>query len=243
MQTQFFSGVLSQWLKAPVRPQTYRNLLYLLLMFPLGILYFNLLLIGFTTGIGLAVVIIGVPIILLVLVGVTGMATFERTLISVLLGIHISPSSEIDADGVWTRLTQLVADRRTWMAVVYLLSVFVFGSFVFGVLASLTATAWSFFSAPLYYQDSPVVAYSPIPQDKVTLEILFGWDTLLIGLTTTFQLGSWQIETLPGALLIAVLGLGLFFLVVLPLVNVLTLLWGRYARFMLVVPSYVNYSD
>lgn len=63
-----------------------------------------------------------------------------------------------------------------------------------------------------------------------------------MGLTTTFQTGSWQIETLPGALLVAGPGVVLL-LVSLQFVNALVWAWSRYARVMLTTPSYWSTSD
>lgn len=229
--------VLRRGLSAPVRLQTYRNLLYLLLMFPLGLLYFNLVLVGFLTGIGLAIVGVGILIVVLMLAIATGLTDLERTLVRVLLGAGVPTPTTERHQGLWARTKQLVTDLRTWKAVAYLLSVFVYGTIVFGLLASLAATVWSFLSAPLYYEEAPVVAYGPVPQNELTLDILFGWDTLLVGLTTTFRLGSWQIETLPEALFVAGLGLVLLF-VTFQFINVLALLWKRYARAMLTVPRY-----
>ena len=224
-------------LRTPLHLQTYRNLAYLVLMFPLGILYFTLLTVGFLTGIPLILVGIGVPIVLAFFVIAVELARLERRLVHGLLGIDI-PIPPIETDGsLWTRLKRLVTARQTWKAIVYLLSEFVYGSVVFGLRASAGATSLSFLLAPFYYTEAPVVAYRPIPTTEVTLNILFGWDSLLIGLTTTFQLGSWQINSLFGALLVAALGAGLLFVSLL-FSNVVAQLWGQYAQRMLTTPRY-----
>lgn len=229
--------ILGRVLRAPVRLQTYRNLCYLAVMFPLGIIYFNLLLAGVLTGLGLVIVIIGIPILVLLLVLVVGLAELERTLVGVLLGVDISTTGVETERGLWGRSKQLVTDLRTWKAVAYLLSEFVYGTVVFGLITSLLATASSFLLAPVYYNQAPVVAYGPIRTGHLTLDILFGWNDLLVGLTTTFQIGSWHIETLPGALLVASLGLVLL-LVSFQVANVLSWVWGQYARLMLTTPRY-----
>lgn len=241
-ETQRF-GALGRWIGAAARVQTYRNLLYLLLMFPLGVAYFNFLVVGFAAGFGLAVVLVGVPILLGVLAVATGLAGLERALVRVLLGVEVPVDRVSSGGGVWERVKRLVTDLRTWKAVAYLVSVFAFGVFAFGAIASLLATSWSFLSAPLYYEDAPVAAYGPIPRGEFALDVLFGWDALFVGLSTTFRLGSWRVETLPGALFVACLGLALLLLVMLPLVNALASLWGRYARVMLTVPRYWRRRD
>jgi hypothetical protein len=168
---------------------------------------------------------------------VVGLVGLERTLVRVLLRVDVPTTSVKTEYGLWGRAKQLVTDRQTWKAVAYLLSEFVYGTVVFGLLASLFATAGNFLLAPLYYKQAPVVAYGPIPSGEFTLNILFGWDNLLVGLTTTFQVGSWQIESLLGALLVT--GLGIVLLVLtLHLSNFLAWVWGRYARSMLTTPRY-----
>src|SRR5699024_8292286 len=118
-----------------------------------------------------------------------------------------------------------------------LLSEFIYGSIVFGLLSSLLASAGSFLFAPFYYTDASVVAYGPVPSGEFTLDVLFGWNNLLVGLTTTFQIGSWRIETLLGALLVAGLGV-ILLLLTFQLANTLAWAWGRYARVMLTTPRY-----
>jgi hypothetical protein len=46
------------------KKQTYKNVLYLFLAFPLGIAYFVFLSIGFALGLGLSVLVIGLGILL-----------------------------------------------------------------------------------------------------------------------------------------------------------------------------------
>lgn len=215
-----------------MRPQTYRNLCYLVLMFPLGLAYCVLFSVVVPLGVSLAVVLVGVPILVLLLAVAVKLAGVERILIGSLLGVEIPSAPDEPRRGLWNRTKRLVTDTRTWKAVAYLLSEFVYGTVVFSLLWWIVATAGSFLLAPLYYSRSPVAVFSPIPTRRFTLDLLFGWDNLLVGLTTTFELGSWRVETLPGALLVACLGV-LLLLCSFPLWNALARLWGRYARIML----------
>lgn len=234
-----FSRLLGRIFRAPVRLQTYRNLLYLVVMFPLGIFYFNLLFAGVLAGLGLVVVGIGIPLLLLLFVIAVELARLEGILVRRLLNVDItSPAAETE-HRLWTRVKRLIIDRRTWKAIAYLLSEFVYGSLAFGLLLSLIATSGSFIFAPLYYTRAPVVAYGPIAAGELTLDVLFGWNNLLVGVTTTFQIGSWWIETLPGALLVTGLG-AVLLLLTFQLVNALAWVWGQYARIMLTTPRYWN---
>ena len=230
-------GLVGRVARAPFQPQTYRNLAYLLAMFPLGLCYFTVLTVGLFTGLPLVVVGVGVPIVLGCLVLAVVLATVERRLVRWSLGVDVPTPRGAVGGSLRDRLGRLVRARETWTAVAYLLAEFVYGTVVFGVLTGVAATATSFALAPFYYTAAPVTAYGPIPTTDVTLDVLFSWDSLLVGLTTTFELGSWRVETLPGALLVAVLGVVLF-VVLLLFANAAARLWGRFARRMLTTPRY-----
>ena len=67
-----FFGVVAE-------PQSYINILYLFLSFPLGIAYFVFLVTGISLGFGLAIIWVGVPILVLVLAGSWALCQLERT--------------------------------------------------------------------------------------------------------------------------------------------------------------------
>lgn len=226
-----------EFLRSPLQLQTYKNLLYLILMFPLGIAYLNLILIGFFTGIPLALVGIGIPLLLVLFVIIIELAKIEQHLIRTLLAVALSVPKPVTDGSRWERTKQLVTASETWKTVVYLLSEFLYGTIIFSFLASGIATGVSFLLAPTYYRDTPVAAYWPFPTPDVTLDILFGWDSLLIGLTTTFRLASWHIETLVGALFVSGFGFVLLWITLL-MGNVAAGLWAAYARRMLTTPRY-----
>src|SRR3954454_23027959 len=82
---------LRRFCGAPFRLRTYTNLLYLLLAFPLGLAYFVFLSVGLTTGFGLTIVWIGLPILALVVAGSWAFAAFERQAAILLLGAEVPP--------------------------------------------------------------------------------------------------------------------------------------------------------
>ena len=70
-------------------PQTYKNLLYLGLAFPLGMVYYVVLMAGFALGIGLSVLVVGLGILLGTVIGLRYIASVERRLANALLGTAI----------------------------------------------------------------------------------------------------------------------------------------------------------
>ena len=102
---------LRSFVAVPLRPQTYLNLLYLALAFPLGVLYFVIFVVGFSLGISLTILVIGIPLLLLVVAGALVVATFERWLARVLLGVEFPDASIDDSDGSDSETTPPPEDR------------------------------------------------------------------------------------------------------------------------------------
>jgi len=113
--------VLTAILEPFVRLQTYRHFLYLLLAFPLGILYWSILGFGLLAGVLLLVVGIGVGLLLLTVLGSRLGARFERWLTAWLLGIEIpAPSPVSAANGLGDRVRAYIDDPFTWRGMAYL---------------------------------------------------------------------------------------------------------------------------
>ncbi len=80
--------------------QTYRNLLYLLLAFPLGLAYFVVLTVALSLGVGLAIFVVGVGLLLATVIGLRWVADVERRLANALLGTSIAAPDDVeDTDG------------------------------------------------------------------------------------------------------------------------------------------------
>ncbi|WP_277556185.1 sensor domain-containing protein [Halobaculum limi] len=202
-------SVATAFLTAPVRLQTYKNLAYLALQFPLGVAYFSLLIPALTVGAGSLplLVLFGLPVIGALLLGVATM-TVDRAVTGLLLPVELdrhTATASID-DGAVTYAKDLLLDPGTYLSVGFVLAKFVVGVSTFVVLTvtgSLVAVA---IAAPFLYT-SPMGNY-------------------------TFPLPSWLgggtavVDTLPEALSLAVVGVvGLF--VVVNLWNALAWLLGN----------------
>jgi Putative sensor len=74
--------------------RSYTALTHHLLGLPLGIVYFTWLVTGLATGLGLAITLIGIPILTLVLASVRPLLAGERALSNALLGTEI-PSAPL----------------------------------------------------------------------------------------------------------------------------------------------------
>lgn len=141
-----------------VDSQSYLNILYLLLAFPLGTFYFVFLVTGLSLGFGLLITLVGVPILLLVLGGSWALSGFERGVAVALLKEDIpSPSGQPTSQGLWPRVKAHLIDRATWAGLLYLFLKFPVGIATFTIAVTLVSVtlgllfvpAWSWTSDPL----------------------------------------------------------------------------------------------
>jgi hypothetical protein len=113
------------WLKSffevYIRKQTYLNLVYLLLAFPLGLSYFVFLITGLSVGLGLLIIWVGILILLLVYAIWYGMLALERILAIYLLNEDIPPMIKRNLSGksLWEKFTATLGSSVTWKGFVH----------------------------------------------------------------------------------------------------------------------------
>lgn len=195
---------LSKFFGVVIRGQTYLNLLYLFLSFPLGLFYFVLLLVGFSLGFGLSVLGIGLLILAGMLAIWWGLIAFERQLAIGLLRVRIPPMSRTDTAGMalWPRFKAFLANPVTWKGLIYLVAKLPIGIISFIALVTVLAVTGGLVAAPFIY-----------PYGEI-------------------DLGFMQVATLNQALIASVIGILVGF-VSLNLLNGLAYLSGQFARIML----------
>jgi len=138
--------------------QSYLNLIYLLLSFPLGIFYFVFLVTGLSLGFGLAIIGIGLIILLFMLAAMRGFAAIERQLGIWLLDASIPqppPGPELLRHPLQA-LKKYALDPYTWKGFAYLLIKFPFAIAVFIIMVFLTAFSAALLFAPLFYRYAPL---------------------------------------------------------------------------------------
>ncbi len=112
---------------APFAPlvslRTWAGAAYLLLGFVIGLAEFIFLVTGIAVGVGLSVVIVGLPLLLAVLIASRTLAAVDRRLANAMLGAAIeAPPAHRKAEGpLLARLRDLVGASSTWRAVGWLL--------------------------------------------------------------------------------------------------------------------------
>jgi len=205
---------LGRFFKVLGSGQAYLNLLYLLAAFPLGVFYFCFLVSGFSLGVSLTIIWVGLPILLLVGAGWWLLAGFERFMVIHLLKEAVPamrrPLNE--SAGIWTRFTGYLTNPVTWKGLLYLFLKFPLGMVTFVILVILVALTLSFLSLPFTYQSQQ----------------FFQGSFFHVGLL------AWQIDSLGEALLGAFIGL-LLWPLSLNISNGLAWLHAKFARLMLSV--------
>lgn len=196
---------LERFFAPPFEVQTYRNLLYVALAFPLGLLYWIALSIGAVMGIATTPLLVGVPILAAVLVFARHLAAFEGWLARELLDVDVAYEAALPAgDGIVSALLELLRTPRTYRTIGYLFAKFLLGTVSFVVLTATGSITVALLLAPVLY-DQPDVAY---------------------------RMGSWQVETVVGAAGLFALGIVAVF-ASLHLINLCARLSGRFAATML----------
>lgn len=188
------------------RGQTYLNIIYLLLSFPLGTTYFVFLVTGLSLGISLLIIWVGIPILLFMLAAWWVLVAFERQLAIWLLHVDIPPMSRETASGqsAWVRLKIHLRNPVTWKGLAYLFARFPLGILSFVVAFILIALTGALLFAPLTYTDPAYQIY----------------------------IFSWQIDTLNEAMICSILGLGVG-LISMHVINGMAFVSGRFAILML----------
>lgn len=206
------------FLRVIVEPQSYLNIFYLLLAFPLGIAYFVFLVTGISVGAGLIIIWVGVPILALVFVGSWAMCEFERILAVYIFKEDIPPTtrgrSAVTVDqhlssverlfvGAWRRFKSHLTNRLTWTGILYLLIKFPLGIATFTIVVTLVSLSVALTTAPAFMWTSDTVTW-----------------------------GSWTFDPFHYSWILPVFGVPALF-ISLHLMNLTAFLSGRFARVML----------
>lgn len=132
------------------RTITWRNLIFLFLLFPFGLFYFVLLITLLSLGVGLFILWIGVLFLSLGLFLVWYISKFERILAVELLDAKIQPYelSLPQGGSFWKKIKVYLASSRLWKGLAYILIKLPIGIIVFSIGVSLLATSLGLIASP-----------------------------------------------------------------------------------------------
>ena len=177
------------------RGETYRNLLYLLARFPLGIAYFTVLVTGLSLGVSLVPLLVGIPILggVLALGGYVGV--FEAWLLRRFRNSTVTydPADPDELPAV-DYLKTVATDPRNYLLVAFALASFVIGINLFVAITVLFTLAFTLVVAPAVYW-IPGVEYG-----------VTNVETVGLGPASIDTTAGTGVGTLPEALLASLLG-------------------------------------
>jgi signal transduction histidine kinase len=123
----------------------------LLLDLVFGIVGFTLVVTGFSTGAGLLITLVGVPILAGTLLAARGLGWFDRVRANALLGLAVAaPALRPAGSGFLRRLFSPFRDAANWKASAYLLLMLPVGIVNFSVAVTIWSAALSALFLPVY---------------------------------------------------------------------------------------------
>lgn len=136
------------------------NLIYLLLGLPLGVLYFVILVTGFSLGAGLSITLVGVPILVAMIFVTYILGDLERSVTSKLLGIKIVKPEARPAnnDSAAAILVAQLRSGQFWKELVYLILKMPVGIISFTLAVTFVSVSLALLLAPV------IVSFFPSAQ-------------------------------------------------------------------------------
>ena len=144
----FFRNPLRMFFSA----EPWLALVFMFASFALGVAWFTVLVTLISTGFGMAITLVGIPILIGTLFLWMYGAKFERLRVRLLLGVPIpDPYAPVPQEGnLWDKLKARLVDRFIWQDLLYLFLLFPIGIAQFVVGVTVIATVGASLTAPIW---------------------------------------------------------------------------------------------
>ncbi len=197
-------SVLGRFFGVAADPRAYAALFYMVLALATGIFYFTWVIAGMALSAGLAVLIIGIPFVILFFGSVRVLSLVEGRLVEVMLGQRM-PRRPLYAERgkPWLdRIKDMFTDPRTWSTLLYFVAMLPLGIVYFTVAVTMLSTAAAFVAVP-------VLVWTGIAEPGVSLHSLNfqGWQLVNFNeniVTTSLPSTAQPLVFLAGILLLFV---------------------------------------
>jgi signal transduction histidine kinase len=152
-----WAPVIARLARDILDPRTYGRIAYLLLALPLGVIEFSFLVTAIAFGVGTAITLIGLPVLIFTIYAWRWLAGVERRLIGSLTGIEIPTPYRAEPPGAswWHKLKARLADPATWKDLVFLLLQLPLGIASFVIAVCVLCVSFGALLAPAYYWSVP----------------------------------------------------------------------------------------
>lgn len=146
-------SILARFFGVAADPRAYAALFYLLLSLATGIFYFTWVVTGLGLSAGFAILIIGVPFVILFFATVRALSFVEGKIVEAMLGVRM-PRRPLYVDrslSIWQRIGAMFTDTRTWTTLFYMLLMLPLGIIYFTFAVTVLSIALAFIAAPFAY--------------------------------------------------------------------------------------------
>jgi len=210
------TGTLGQFFGVAADSRAWTALFYMLLSMATGIVYFTVVVTGLSMSAGLALLIIGIPFVILFVGIVRLLSLVEGRIVEVMLGERMPRRPLYSERGLplLTRIGNMFTDPRTWSTMLYMVLMMPLGILYFTIAVTGLAVSLSLITGAV----ATALA-------KIGLPVFDG--TLQFGL---FEPAFWQLPLILG---VGVLGL----FVTLHLARLIGIVHGTLAKHLLVKTS------
>ena len=191
-------SVLGRFFGVAADPRAYAALFYMVLAMATGIFYFTWVVTGVSLSAGLAILIVGIPFVILFLGSVRVLSLVEGRIVEVMLGERMPRRPLYAERGTpWLeRIKAMFTDPRTWSTLLYFVAMLPLGIVYFTLAVTLLSVAVSFIAAPLLVWTGVATIDSG----------LHGWQLLNIhdgfGVTTSLEMWALPLLFVGGILLL-----------------------------------------
>ncbi len=174
---------VSRALRAPFELRTWKETIHLLLNMPVGIATFTIIVTGLALGFGLAITLIGIPILFALLYVSRAMGTIERVRAALLLDADVPTPYRTDPlrDTWWRVHVARATDPATWIELGYHLLLMPIGVITFTIVVTFWTLGLSMFLLPLYAWTLP----APIHFFDSWFNITVDNSPIVVDVTTT----------------------------------------------------------
>lgn len=165
-------AVSLKWSDFMPTQQSFVNIFYLLLTFPLGLAYFIFLVVCLSVGLSLSFIILGILLLAGVFMVIIGIGHFEIFLSNSLLKTQIVKKPvDLTKKGLWEKFKFYLGDVGSWKIMAYVFLKFPIGIFSFVVVVTLYSIAISAILVPIQLF---FVELTPIILAQVIINFVMG---------------------------------------------------------------------
>lgn len=134
-------------------PRAYSALFYMVLSLATGIFYFTWVVTGLSLSAGFAILIIGIPFIVLFFATVRALSFVEGKIVEAMLGVRMPRRPlYVDRDlSIWQRIGKMFTDPRTWGTLFYMVLMLPLGIIYFFIVTVGVSLSLGLMAAPFLH--------------------------------------------------------------------------------------------